>query len=752
MTNSTTTTTTTTAATTSRPRPTRTGSLKRALQTVALITAYNVTPSDCFTTIAEPKTATSSSSSTRQYFTVDETILQTSNDFYNPLLSLSTSSSTGTATTTTTHGASTLSASTSTSTSASLSSSKLLPTWLRSQKSHLVHENMNLLREAMVQSFFTENEVSKLTDAIQKATNGDSHKMAGAAEFCLIMVETMEMGLNALVAAAFHYCHCVAARERSLLSSDLSPWKIDTHSQTQEGMGMGMGIEAFGQDAVQMERDAARLKRLEMVASTVVINSNNSHRVSPDAEGAENLRNLFLTESKDWRALAIRGAACLYRLRGILKSNNSVTNNNKVTKESGRVCREALRIYAPIASRLGMHRLKNELEAAAFRILYRRQYETVTALLHQTRDADNLHLVRRPELDQPKPKREPNNHDDSHETDVGGKMKQILEQVQGEMTDLLQNDPEFASIVKDFTVTARVKESYSTWKKMLRDRFDHILQVPDALALRIVLNANKESQDEADEVTRAREIALSYYAQKLCMEKWAPHKDDARFKDYIAQPKANGYQSLHYTANTNWHGEEWSMEIQVRSGEMHKVAEFGVASHWDYKARAKPAKRDEEMYDVTVTINEHFGRFAVEHSDAYLRSLQEWHWQQHGGGSGKDAGLSSDEAESQLRAERIRARTQRLAPYIEALTAAQSDMQREIVFVFVHQSEESTEGTVVALPAGAVVLDAIRYCELPAVPDEDITHNGSPASWLTRLNNGDVLSIPSITACVTPTF
>jgi (p)ppGpp synthase/HD superfamily hydrolase len=598
-----------------------------------------------------------------------------------------------------------------------------------------MHENMNLLREAMVQSFFTENEVSKLTHAIQRATNGDSQKMAGAAEFCLIMVETMEMGLNALVAAAFHYCHCVAARERSLLASDLSPWEV--HPDPQEGMG----IESFGKDAVQMERDAARLKRLEMVASTVVINSNNSHRVSPDAEGAENLRNLFLTESKDWRALAIRGAACLYRLRGILKSNNT---NNKVTKESGRVCREALRIYAPIASRLGMHRLKNELEAVAFRILYRRQYETVTALLHQTRDAENVHLARRPDFNQP--------DNDSEEPDVGGKMKQILAQVQGEMTDLLENDPEFASNVKDFTVTARVKESYSTWKKMLRDRFDHILQVPDALALRIVLNAKKEVEDEADEVTRARERALSYYAQKLCMDKWAPHKDDARFKDYIAQPKANGYQSLHYTANTEWHGEEWSMEIQVRSGEMHKVAEFGVASHWDYKARGKPVKRDEEMYDVTVTINEHFGRFAVQHSDAYLRSLQEWHWQQHGGGSGKDAGLSSDEAESQLRAERIRARTQRLAPYIEALTAAQSDMQREIVFVFVHQSEESSEGTVVALPAGAVVLDAIRYCELPAVPDEDITHNGSPASWLTRLNNGDVLSIPSITACVTPSF
>ena len=614
----------------------------------------------------------------------------------------------------------------------------------------------------MLQSFFKESEVLKLNYAIQEAADGDAQRMAGAAEFCHIMVETMEMGINALIAAAFHYAHCVAARQVSCAllphrggDQDLSPWD--------ESSAPHHGIQSFGKHALSIERDAARLKRLEMVAS--MVHSNNSHRVTPDEQEADNLRNLFLTEAKDWRSLAIRGAACLYRLRGLLKVQEQesvdLARHHKVTKEAGRVCREALRIYAPIASRLGMHRLKNELEEAAFRILYRRQYETVTALLHQTRDDDSLHMARR----------SPMRFNAASEPDIGESMQQILTEVQAEMTDLLKNDPVFSHSVEDFSVTARVKESYSTWKKLLRNRYDHILQVPDALALRIVLNSKKENPYESDGVTRARERALCYYAQKLCTERWAPLADDARFKDYIANPKFNGYQSLHYTASTEWHGEEWSMEIQVRSGEMHKVAEFGMASHWDYKARGKPAKGSEatsplDVQRYTVSIKEHFGKVPGHHTDAYLRGLQEWHWGQRrdtetASGSDEDDDdspiepliLSFDESDSQQRMERIRARTKRLAPYIEALTEAQSDLAREHVFVFLHQSEKDIEGTVVALPAGSVILDAIRYCELPAAAEDFISHNGGkPASLTTRLFNGDVLSIPSLTALVTPSL
>jgi ppGpp synthetase/RelA/SpoT-type nucleotidyltranferase len=595
----------------------------------------------------------------------------------------------------------------------------------------------------MLQSFFTESEVLKLHYAIQESADGDAQRMAGAAELCWIMVETMEMGLNALVAAAFHYSHCVAAQRRSstLPHRNLTPWDdVEPHH----------GIESFGKHALAIERDAARLKRLEMVAS--VVQSNNSHRVTPDAQEAVNLRNLFLTEAKDWRALAIRGAACLYRLRGLMRAQEELPSKG-VAKESARACREALRIYAPLASRLGMHRLKNELEEVAFRILYRRQYETVTALLLQRRDSEeSLHLAR---LES----RFGINTINEDELDIGKSMQQILGEVQVEMTNLLENDPVFSHSVEDFSVTARVKESYSTWKKMLHNRFDHILQVPDALALRIVLNSKKENEYESDAVTRARERALCYYAQKLCQERWAPNRDDPRFKDYIANPKFNGYQSLHYTATTEWNGEEWNMEIQVRSGEMHKVAEFGVASHWEYKTRGKPAKDpgQENVQQYAVSINDHFGRMRDgHHTDAYLRRLQEWHWNRHGNALAAhddepvvEPLMFGDETDSQQRAERIRARTRRLAPYIEALTEAQSDLARENVFVFLHQSTKDVEGKVVALPAGSVVLDAIRYCELPATAQDMISHNGKPALLTRRLVNGDVLSLPALTALVT---
>ena len=99
------------------------------------------------------------------------------------------------------------------------------------------------------------------------------------------------------------------------------------------------------------------------------------------------------------------------------------------------------------------------------------------------------------------------------EPNIGENMKDILAHVRKLITELLNNDAVFSASVTNFAVTSRVKESYSTWKKMLRNGFDHITEVPDALALRIILDAKKESPNEPDAITRARERALCYYAQ-----------------------------------------------------------------------------------------------------------------------------------------------------------------------------------------------------------------------------------------------
>jgi len=682
----------------------------------------------------------------------------------------------------------------------SFESRQELPAWLREDKSHLMQENMDKLRSAMLSSssFFTESEAMKLTYAIREASQHDPNKMAGAAEICLIMVETMEMGLNSLIAAAFHHCECVDASVRSIRTSRLGIGGVgnqcgsDVDSLSHWEFRLPpFEIGCFGEQVAKIERDAARLKRLEVVASMVVYNTGNNKKASLDSNGlamkaADNLRNLYTTEAKDWRALAIRGAACLYRMRGILSEQQKQEQDGltpKLTKEANCVSREAFRIYAPLASRMGMHRLKNELEDAAFRILYRRQHRTYESMLRQTRSSQNIRTARL------------GDNASSDEPNIGESMEKILANVKETMTEFLSNDAVFSASVTNFSVTARFKESYSTWKKMLRDGFNHITQVPDVLALRIVLDAKKEHPDESDAITRARERALCYYAQQLCKTVWRPYEGDPRFKDYIANPKENGYQSLHYTAWTRFNNEDWRMEIQVRTGEMHKVAEFGVASHWNYKAMSKPSVRmGNNMGQALTTENattdqtsktdhssdqqrsDPFGKFTIannnQSSDAYLRSLQEFHWEnQHGSSSVCQIPLilCDNEAEARERAERIRARTQRMAPYLEALANEQDDLQRKNVFVFLAPQKASasavssaetngytlsTEGTVVALPAGASIMDALRKCDLPILPEDSLNHNnvirnGTPASLTSRLQNGDVLSIPMVSACVT---
>jgi ppGpp synthetase/RelA/SpoT-type nucleotidyltranferase len=773
---------------------------RRAMYAIALMAAYNVTPSQCFgttkstvpsspssssTTAQQQQQRSSSSSSTRRYFrSLDDNLaaLKTTGVGVADLnlrgiqTSLSTEPS---------------------SSSTVYNKNELLPIWLREEKSHLLESNFVQLKTAMEESFFSENEIQKLTYAIVEASTGNANRKAGAAEFCLVLVETMEMGLNALVAAAFHYCACVSARERTCSTttgSKLAPWEFPQHSL----------IETFGKHALQIERDAARLKRLEIVAHMVVQDSESVGQVSLTRAEADNLSKLYLTESKDWRALAIRSAACLFRLRGILASGEP-----KLNLESIRVSREALYIYAPLASRLGMHRLKNELEGAAFQILYKRQYETVRNLQYHTSSSASA-LSRKglfgKHVRAPPPT---SGFEQAHappppQVDIADSMQRILTNVQKEMTEMLQQDAAFSSQVASFTVTARVKEAYSTWKKMLKNRNNHILQVPDAIALRIILHADKNGVGSEDaQVTAGRERALCYYAQKLCQERWKPDRTNPRFKDYIESPKPNGYQSLHYTAATDFEGEEWSLEIQVRSEEMHKVAEFGLASHWDYKARAEPTTTSTattttaDEHSVTITGEHYFGRNTplITSSDAYLKRLHEWHWSQRGGAFETDASPTSDEyeplnnvgaganhAESQVRADRIRARTQRLAPYIEALTEAQSDLAREHVFVFFNSpsTSSSTSGTgttwpqqesvgkVLSLPAGAVVLDALREVKknnaLPtsstrynvlyslAIDEQDIRHNGLPAVLTSRLRNGDMLSIPSSVVPTTTTL
>ena len=579
-----------------------------------------------------------------------------------------------------------------------------MPTWLRLPRGHMAEENIAALRGAMVSTYLTELEADTVLRSIHEAANGDRNKIAGAAEFCKIMVDAMEMDKNTLIAGAFHYCTCVMAREESAL---LPPQNFSSSSfwDRLESTGhQGSGIQSYGAHAAYIARDAARLKRTETLASSV-----------SDENETMNLSSLLLSETKDWRALAIRSAACLYRLRGLLASQKDASDiKTPLTKEEVSVAREALNIYAPLASRLGMHRLKNELEGAAFRIRYRRQYQRVTSLAQERRSTT------------------------SNKT-LGESLQSVLNEVANRITTLLEDDRTFCKYANKVEVSARVKEPYSLWKKMLRTDVKDITDIPDSIALRVVLSGTQVSPDENIEVTRARERALCYYVQKKCIDRFDP-LGDGRFRDYVNQPKRNGYQSLHYTAHTCVEGQNWPFEIQVRSEDMHRVAEFGVAAHWDYKDQGKDGSANSSAHHLDKSL------------ESYLRSVQEYKYRLAANASFQQAASVdvSMSAQNQSRAERVRARAEQMAPYIEALSLAKLDLTRENVFIFLKSAPGSTEGDkILALPSGACILDALRMGERRfgvsvdwrSKTNEDVIHNGVLSNVTQKLNNGDVVTV-----------
>jgi len=598
-----------------------------------------------------------------------------------------------------------------------------LPTWLQNQGGDRAAEKLYELQDAMAQ-YLSDHESQIVQAAIHEAANGDANKMAGAAEFCLILVETTEMGVDTLVAAAFHYCTCVNARETaSLLFADNSVYYWDEHYDYE----YSYGIDDFSEGAVEIAHNAAKLKRAEMIAASVMLSSG---QVAPDINDADNLRKLLLSETGDWRALGIRAAACLYRLRGLLNARNT-GSLPELTAEAVLVSKEAFRIYAPLASQLGMHRLKNEIEGAAFQLLYRRQYEAVTSLtLGQT--------VRNHGI---------NHQSEGHSTSIADGMQVVLKHLSEKVKFLLRNDPTFMENVDKVVVSARVKEPYSIWKKMLRLQTGNVLDVPDAIALRVILDASKMCEEEDEDVRVSRSNCLCYYVQKLFAENTDAGTRISRNKDYILNPKANGYQSLHFTSTTFWNSQEWPFEMQIRTSDMHRTAEYGVAAHWDYKLREK---ENASGYHAQVSASDLESQWIqLESPFGIAQSSSKQRTQFEGAMFSKPNVHNMHFLElNKIRADRNKARDEHLAPYIEALNA-QTNLAKEHVFVFL-SFDADDNGKMLSLPAGACVIDALRAGEKAYGTrfdflrngDFNISHNGYETSMTQRLSNGDVLRIP----------
>jgi len=582
------------------------------------------------------------------------------------------------------------------------SSNDKKPIWLRHREPEgsSIEQKLVTFRHAMEVSSLTPHEATIVETAILEASRGDFDKIAGAIDFCHILLETMEMGVSALVAASFHYCLCYG----------YIPSSKDERPE----------LNLFPAEATSIIEDAAQLKRIEYDYASI------------DTMNSGNLRMLLLARTNNWNALAIRSAASLYRLRGIIRNCIDATHGTVGATEM-RAARQALHIYAPLASQLGMHRLKNEIEGAAFQILYRRQYATFNARMCKPKKiVPGCRAVAGPQ-------------DGELEsfTCLKDDMNRILENATKELTRLLSEDPSLSKHVNNMTITARVKESYSLWRKVLKLGAKSILDIPDALALRIVVNAKKMDQTEIDEVTECRDRLLCYWVHQICSAHFKP-VEGSRFKNYIANPKSNGYQSLHYTTSTEYNNEKHPLEIQIRSRGMHQVAEFGLASHWSYKFQNNSGK------------SSNLKEFQFDHSTAaYLSACGEWQWQhaQNNAGSrellhtSNSGSIDSNTGDSE----------EHMTPFIKALEVTKSNLTRQRVYIFLASQQQTgtdsrKHGKLVELPAGACVLDALRESERTlgfstSLRDQSlagIVHNDGALTSLTRkLSNGDILTIPA---------
>lgn len=232
---------------------------------------------------------------------------------------------------------------------------------------------------------------------------------------------------------------------------------------------------------------------------------------------SENLRNMFMAIAKDIRTVIIKLADRLYNMRNISNVDNE---DVKIT-----MAKECLQIYAPIAHRLGMSKVKSELEDISFRILMPAEYEIV-----------------KEQIDEKKQERE--------------------EYIQDRIDEVL-------NVLKEQGIKAEVygrpKHFFSIYKKMKEKkcRADDLF---DLLAIRIIVSSIKDC----------------YSVLGIVHDMYKPMP--GRFKDYIAVPKTNMYQSLHTTV----FGEGGRpFEIQIRTWDMHNVAERGIAAHFSYKEKSK---------------------------------------------------------------------------------------------------------------------------------------------------------------------
>lgn len=335
---------------------------------------------------------------------------------------------------------------------------------------------------------------------------------------------------------------------------------------------------------------------------------------SPEEQQAENFRKMVLAMVDDIRVVLVKLADRLHNMR---------TLEYLPAEKRARIARETLEIYAPIAHRLGMGKVRSELEDLAFKHLDPEAFEEVKKAVESRRKVSEEFL-----------------------TDVRA-------QVEAKM--------------KEHSVPARIegriKRLYSIRQKLVRQHIT-IDQVFDLLAIRIITDTVKNC----------------YSALGVIHNTWRPVP--GRIKDFIAIPRPNLYQSLH-TSVIGPHGQPF--EVQIRTEEMHRIAEEGIAAHWKYKGGLSPAQQETERF-------------------AWLRHLVEWQQEM------RDPG--------------------------EFLSTLKIDLYPEEVYTF------TPKGKVIVLPRDATPID-FAYAIHTEVGHRCVGAkvNGAMAPLKSRLRNGDIVEI-----------
>ncbi len=358
--------------------------------------------------------------------------------------------------------------------------------------------------------------------------------------------------------------------------------------------------ERFGSEVAQLVDGVTKLDRLE--------------ERTREEEQAENLRKMFLAMAKDIRVILIKLADRLHNMR---------TLKHLTQDRVHRIAKETMEIYAPLAHRLGIFRIKWELEDLAFQHLHPdafREMKELVATKRQLREA-------------------------------------AVDEVIFELKGRLQG----VGMVSE--VSGRAKHLYSIYLKMY-GQGKNFAEIYDLVAVRVLVESVKDC----------------YAVLGLVHSLWKPVP--GRFKDYIAMPKSNLYQSLHTTV-IGPHGEP--LEVQIRTFEMHHTAEYGIAAHWRYKEGGKGDREFEQKL-------------------SWLRQLLEWQ---------RDMRDASE--------------------FMETLKV---DLFSDEVFVF------TPKGEVVDLPAGATPVDfAYRIHTDVGNHCVGAKVNGRIVPLATALESGDIVEV-----------